>query len=282
MRHLADVRVASRQQDVSHRSSPAYRQRAATAGDTSGLRGRDRPPDDRAPWPRAPPRSAPAPLASPSPTKIAPAGQDVRRRWVQPHGRPDPGRGHRAGSGADLDRRRHLRARHAQVRRRRQPQGPVPLPRREDAVVHRRARPQRLLLPRLRARRRRHLVPDGRRPPVVRRVGRAAGRPGRHPAALHRGRPGPGPPAAGAEAAAGRRTRRGRRVLRRPARDARRAAGPRVPGQARLRPGRRRALRLRVRPRRVGPRSPSTCARRASPARSWSPRACPGRAGPGR
>ncbi len=156
-------------------------------------------------------------------------------------------------------------------RRRRQPQGPVPVPRREDPVVHRRARPQRLLLPRLRARWRRHHVPDGRRPPDVRRVGRAAGRPGRHPAAVHRGRPGPGPPAAGAEAAPGRRARRGRRVLRVPAR-ARPAPGwPASSWPSAASTATRPSVTAAASPPTPGTASPSTCARRASPARSWSP-----------
>ncbi len=77
------------------------------------------------------------------------------------------------------------RARDAQ-RRRRQRQGAVPVPRREDAVVHGLVRAERLLLSRLRRRRRRDQVRDGRRPPDVRRVGRAARRPRRHPAALRR------------------------------------------------------------------------------------------------
>ena len=48
---------------------------------------------------------------------------------------PDPGRGHRAGPRALQDRRDHRRAPAAQARRRRQPQGAVPVPRREVAVL---------------------------------------------------------------------------------------------------------------------------------------------------
>ena len=81
-----------------------------------------------------------------------------------------------------------LRARHAQAGRRRQPQGPVPVPRREVAVVQRHPGPRRVLLLRLRGRRRRDHVRDGDRPPDLRRGGRAAGRQGRHPAAV-RARP---------------------------------------------------------------------------------------------
>ena len=50
-----------------------------------------------------------------------------------------------------------------------------------------------------------------------------------------------------------------------------RAGGPAVPGRARLRQGRRRDLRLRLRAPRRRRRCSSTCARRASPTRSWSP-----------
>ena len=121
--------------------------------------------------------------------------------------------------------------------------------------------------------RRRHQVPDGRRPPDVRRVGRAAGRPGRHPAALRSRAARPrSAPAAGAEAAAGRRARR------RP---------PSSTPASSCTPGARLAREFLAQrgfgrdaaehfgcgfaPDALGPRSPSTCARRASPARSWSP-----------
>ena len=174
-------------------------------------------------------------------------------------GGTDCGRGHRVGARADLDCRRDLRTRDAQTGRRRQPEGPVPFPRREVAVVQR--HPGAWFLPLLRLRRRRRLdqLRDGDRPPVVRRGRRAAGRPGRGAASLSGGRAGAGPPDRPA-AAAGRRARRGGPLLRRPARLAGCPGGPGVPGPARIRPRRRRAVWMRLRPRRMGSADPTPAA----------------------
>ena len=130
------------------------------------------------------------------------------------------------------------------------------------------------------ARRRRHQVRDGRRPPDVRRGGRAAGRPGRHPAAL-RSRP--------ARRRSGQQQGQRQRLVAAHAAAAEfyaeqlahagRPAGPRVPRPARLRPGRRRAVRLRLRPRRLGPAHQAPAAEGLHRPRSWSP---PGLAKPAR
>ena len=146
-----------------------------------------------------------------------------------------------------------------QVGRRRQPQGPVPVPRREDPVVQRRPPPGTSTTATAAA-------PAATRSSsswtiehlTLRRGGGAARRPRRHPVALRRGRARAGP----------RRSRASKQRL--VAANAAAAefyaeqlgsaggpAGPRVPGPARLRPGRRRALRLRLRPATRGTRSTS-------------------------
>ena len=136
-------------------------------------------------------------------------------------------------------------------RRRRLAEGPVPLPRREVAVVQR--QPVRGVLPllRLRRRRRRHRLPDEDRRPGVRRGGRAAGRQVRRRSCATRG--GRRPPDERATRPARARLIEAHKVaqefyaeqLATP--DAR--AGPAVPHRARLRPGGRRDVRRRVRAR---------------------------------
>ena len=162
-------------------------------------------------------------------------------------GRPDQGRGHRAGARARPDRRHRRLVRDLEERRRWFAEGVVPVPRREVAVVQRHAVPWLLLLLRLpRGRRRHRLHPEG-RPDHVLRSGRDAGLQGRHPAAV-RGLRRAGAARTGEPAAAARRGAQGRgRVLRRPAvRRGRGLARAAVPGPARLRQGRGRAVRGRV------------------------------------
>ena len=141
------------------------------------------------------------------------------------------------------------------IGRRRQPQGPVPVPRREDPVVQRRARPQRVYFCHgCGARRRRHHLPDGRRPPVAS-SSRSSGWPPGPASSCATSRP--ARPRSASSRARG--SAWSPRTPRPPSSTptqlvhARRPAGPRVPGPARLRPGRGRAVRLRVRPRRLGP-----------------------------
>ena len=107
---------------------------------------------------------------------------------------------------------------------------------------------------RLRGRRRRHPVRAEHRAPRLHRGGRAAGRAQRHPAALRRGRrrrrgasPGSGPRLVEAHAEA-------QRFYAEQLRTPEALHGARVPRRARLRPGGRRAVRLRVTPRPAGTR----------------------------
>ena len=100
-------------------------------------------------------------------------GRDSRSRH-RGHPRTRPHRG----------RRRRLRP--VAPRRRRLAEGPVPVPRREVAVVPRPAQPRPLPLLRLRRGRRRLRVPAEDRARQLRRGGRDAGRPGRLHRHLHR------------------------------------------------------------------------------------------------
>ena len=170
-------------------------------------------------------------------------------------GGANPGRRYPAGARARGHRRGHRRTRHPAQRRRRQPQGPLPLPRRAFPQLQRHSRARRLPLLRLRRRRRRHHLPHRTRRPHLRGGGRAPRR-ARRPQAHLRGRRRPGPARplgpAGPQAAPARRPHRRRRVLHRQAPLARGAHRPPVPHRPRLRPGRGGHVRLRLRPRLVG------------------------------
>ena len=127
----------------------------------------------------------------------------------------------------------------------------MPVPRREDAVVHRAREPRHVPLLRLRRARRRDRVPAEDRGHRVRRGRRAARRPGGHPAHLRGRRHGPparpghqDPPAGGQQA--------GRGVLRRAAAHPGGRARDGVPHLPRVRRGGGAALRLRLRPRGLG------------------------------
>ena len=98
-----------------------------------------------------------------------------RREWRDASGTATSPRSatgpHRRGRGG---------VRRAPLRGRRRAEGPVPVPRREDAVVHRTREPRHVPLLRLRRGRRRDHVRAEDRGPRVRRGGRAARRPGGH------------------------------------------------------------------------------------------------------
>ena len=184
--------------------------------------------------------------------------RECRRGPVEsPRGRQDQRRGREGGSGRGPDRRRGVRVPPAAQRGRRQPQGPVPLPRREVTVVP--GQPQQGPLPLLRlpGGRRHHHVRDEGRPPHLLRGGRAP----------RRARP--ASPCATRRAAYNPAHQRGERIR---LVEAHKAAAefyaeqldtspeaddrPRVPRRARLRPGRRRPLRRRLQPPGLGPPHP--------------------------
>ena len=132
----------------------------------------------------------------------------------------------------------------------------------------------------LRRGRRRHQVRAEDRQPLLRRGGRAAGRPGRHRAALRAGRPRPRPGAQPA-AQADRRAPGRRRILCRTAGRIRCRARSRLPGRAGIRAGRCPAVRRRLRAGGVGgadqaPARPRLHRRRAAqrgPGQPGQPRA---------
>ena len=188
------------------------------------------------------------------------SGQRHRRR---PRPRP-----HRRGRGG---------VRRAPLGGRGRAEGPLPVPRREDALVHRAREPRHLPLLRLRRARRRDRVPAEDRGHRVRRGRRAARRPGGRAAHLRGRRDGPparpghqDPPAGGQQA--------GRRVLRRAAAHpgGRRPRWRSSPRAASTRP--RPSASAAATPPRAGTRSPSTCSPAGSPSRSWRRPGSAGRA----
>ncbi len=173
---------------------------------------------------------------------LPPAARGTRRhrRLHSTRGRAHPSRRPPGRQGARPPRRGRGRAGDAALRWRRLLQGPVPLPRRAHAELHRPARDGSLAVLRVRGVRRRHRVRHEDRRPRFRRRRRAPGPARRHPAALRRRRrshrPAPGgqrrsAPAAAADA------RGGGGVLRPPARGARPGRdGPAVPGRPGFQP----------------------------------------------
>ena len=117
-----------------------------------------------------------------------PTGSGRRTYALRTRAGTDQRRGHRHGPGASPDRRGRRVPRRPAQRGQRHDEGPVSLPRREDAELPGQPVPRLLLLLRLRRGRRRHLLRAEDRQPVLHRDRRAARRPGRDPAALHRRR----------------------------------------------------------------------------------------------
>ncbi len=131
--------------------------------------------------------------ADPAPA-VVPPGDDLDSRAVERHprggvsGGSDQGRGHRDGQGAHVHRGRRARPRDPAPGRGGQPEGAVPLPRREDPELHRAPDRRQLPLLRLRRGRRRHLLRAEGRAPHLHRVHRAPRRQARARAALRGGR----------------------------------------------------------------------------------------------
>ena len=135
--------------------------------------------DRRDPGPPAPVRTG---VSVAAPVEFTRGRQDQRRR-------------REGGTGRGPDRRRRVRVPPAAQRGRRQPQGPLPLPRREVAVLPGQPEQGPLPLLRLPGGRRHHRLRDEDRPPLLLRDGRAPRRPGRHHPAVRGGRLQPRPPA---------------------------------------------------------------------------------------
>ena len=171
-------------------------------------------------------------------------------------GRQDQRRGREGGTGRGPDRRRRVRVPPAAQRGRRQPQGPVPLPRREVPVLPGQPEQGPLPLLRLPGGRRHHRLRDEGRPPHLLGDGRAPRRPGGHHPAVRGGRLQPRPTSAASASAWSRPTRSPPSSTSSSSRRPRGRDRPQVPRRARLRPGGRRALRRRLQPRGLGPPHP--------------------------
>ena len=160
-------------------------------------------------------------------------------------GRAHPAGRRRRGEGPHEHRRHHRRAGRPQIRRSRRDEGTVPLPRRAQPELQRARAGGLLPLLRLRRVRRRVLLPPGHGPRVLHRGRGAAGRADRLHAAL-RGRRGRA--REHRSHAAVRRQRGSGGVLPLAAADRRGRHRPPLPRRARVRCGRCRALRRRLRP----------------------------------